>query len=145
MHVLLPIANEVTCCGANLKTWDVWGNFSFFHIAWNGFRAYQPCFIQCGSCFCGTESDPYMKTWRLMSGDFINAPILFNAMVIIIRAALPVFIYVCRYCHVLGWLIDGFWIGWLDLLHLIHSQLGTTGNTALSLYYTLCSSPLHTH
>jgi hypothetical protein len=37
------------------------------------------------------------------------------------------------------------WIGWLDLLHLIHSQLGTIGNIALSLIYTLCSSPLHTH
>jgi hypothetical protein len=32
-----------------------------------------------------------------------------------------------------------------DSLHLIHSQLGTTGNTALSLIYTLYSSPLHTH
>jgi hypothetical protein len=42
-------------------------------------------------------------------------------------------------------LYDGFWVGWLDLLHLIHSQLGNTGNTALSLFYTLCSSPLHTH
>jgi hypothetical protein len=29
--------------------------------------------------------------------------------------------------------------------HLIRSQLGTTGNTALSLIYTLHSSPLHTH
>jgi hypothetical protein len=28
---------------------------------------------------------------------------------------------------------------------LIHSQLETTGNTALSLIYTLYSSPLHTH
>jgi hypothetical protein len=33
---------------------------------------------------------------------------------------------------------------WLDLLHLIHSQLGTRGNTELSPFYTLCSSPLHT-
>jgi hypothetical protein len=33
------------------------------------------------------------------------------------------------------------WIYW----HLIHSQLGTTANTALSLIYTLYSSPLHTH
>jgi hypothetical protein len=33
----------------------------------------------------------------------------------------------------------------LDLLHLIQSQLGTIGNTALSLIYTLYSSPLHTH
>jgi hypothetical protein len=32
---------------------------------------------------------------------------------------------------------NGFWIGWLDLLHLIYSQLGTTGNTALSLFYTM--------
>jgi hypothetical protein len=38
-----------------------------------------------------------------------------------------------------------FWIEWLDLLHLIHSQIGTTGNTALSLIHTLPSSPLHTH
>jgi hypothetical protein len=33
----------------------------------------------------------------------------------------------------------------LDLLHHIHSQIGITGNTALSLFYTLSSSPLHTH
>jgi hypothetical protein len=33
----------------------------------------------------------------------------------------------------------------LDLLQLMHSQLGTTGNRALSLIYTLYSSPLHTH
>jgi hypothetical protein len=30
------------------------------------------------------------------------------------------------------------------ILHLIDSQLGTTDNTALSLFYTLYSSPLHT-
>jgi hypothetical protein len=29
--------------------------------------------------------------------------------------------------------------------HIIYSQLGTTGNTVLSLIYTLYSSPLHTH
>jgi hypothetical protein len=29
--------------------------------------------------------------------------------------------------------------------HLIHLQLGTTGNTALSLIYTHYSSPLHSH
>jgi hypothetical protein len=36
-----------------------------------------------------------------------------------------------------------FWIGRLDLLHLIHSQLGTTGNIALSLLYTFNCSLLH--
>jgi hypothetical protein len=55
-----------------------------------------------------------------------------------------------------GWLIlssvvvtyrggGGSWFGWLDLLHLIHSQPGTAGNTALSLIYTLYRSPLLTH
>jgi hypothetical protein len=42
--------------------------------------------------------------------------------------------------------IDVFWIGWLDLLHLIHSHnSGLQVNTALSLLYTHYSSPLHTH
>jgi hypothetical protein len=34
-------------------------------------------------------------------------------------------------------LYDGFWIGWLDLLTLIHSQLGTTGNySAIAILHT---------
>jgi hypothetical protein len=40
-----------------------------------------------------------------------------------------------------GVTIDGVWIGLLDLLHLIHSQLGTTANTGLLLIYTLNGSP----
>jgi hypothetical protein len=39
----------------------------------------------------------------------------------------------------------GFWIGCVDLMHLIYSQFETTSNTALSLFYTHYSSPLHTH
>lgn len=40
---------------------------------------------------------------------------------------------------------DGHSIGWLHLLTLIHSQIWTISNTALSLCYALCSSSLHTH
>jgi hypothetical protein len=52
-----------------------------------------------------------------------------------------------RYCHVYFgsvWLLDGIWIGCLDLLH-IYNQLITSRNKALSLIYTQYSSPLHTH
>jgi hypothetical protein len=44
-----------------------------------------------------------------------------------------------------GDLKDRFWIGWWDLLQLIYLQLGITGDTALSLFDTLSSSPSHTH
>jgi hypothetical protein len=40
----------------------------------------------------------------------------------------------------------GFWIGWLDLLNLIHWHSSRLqANTALWLFYTLSTSPLHTH
>jgi hypothetical protein len=46
----------------------------------------------------------------------------------------------CKGC---AWLIDGFWIGWSDLLapYTLHLELQTV--TAPSLIYTLYSSPLH--
>jgi hypothetical protein len=38
------------------------------------------------------------------------------------------------------------WTGWLDLLTpFTFTQFGTADNTALSLFYTLYSLPLHTH
>jgi hypothetical protein len=41
---------------------------------------------------------------------------------------------------------NGLWIGWLDLLTPYRvTQFGTAGNTELSLFYRLYSSPLHTH
>jgi hypothetical protein len=42
-----------------------------------------------------------------------------------------------------AWLLDRVWIGCLDLLH-IYTQLNSS-NIALSLIYTLESSPLYTH
>jgi hypothetical protein len=33
----------------------------------------------------------------------------------------------------------------IGFIHLIHSQIGTAGNTALSVIYTLYSSPFYTH
>jgi hypothetical protein len=54
-------------------------------------------------------------------------------------------LYVLVLPCVQGDLQTAFWIGWLDLLHRVHSQLGTTGNKALPLIYTLHSSPLYTH
>jgi hypothetical protein len=40
---------------------------------------------------------------------------------------------------------NGFWIGWLELLHLIHSHSsGLQAIIALLLFYTLSSPPLHT-
>jgi hypothetical protein len=45
-----------------------------------------------------------------------------------------------------GWLIDGVSIGWSGLLHVIHSHnSGLQVITALSLFYTISSSPLHTY
>jgi hypothetical protein len=40
---------------------------------------------------------------------------------------------------------NGIYFGWLDLLSLLLQSLLITINTALSLFYTLSSSPLHTH
>jgi hypothetical protein len=56
------------------------------------------------------------------------------------------FILISKYCHDvtvtykrgLGWM-TGF------IAPYTFTQFGTTGNTALSLFYTLSSSPLHTH
>jgi hypothetical protein len=47
--------------------------------------------------------------------------------------------------HMLGWLLTGFWIGWLDLSAPYSHNSGLQAVTALSLFYTLYSSPLHTH
>jgi hypothetical protein len=45
----------------------------------------------------------------------------------------------------LGLIVSTIWIGWLDsLTHYTFTQLETTGDTTLSLFYTLYSSPLHT-
>jgi hypothetical protein len=43
-----------------------------------------------------------------------------------------------------AWLIDGFWIGWLDLLT-AYTQLGTTGNYSAIAATTLYILPFHTH
>jgi hypothetical protein len=52
------------------------------------------------------------------------------------------------YCHVNGGTRDGnngFWFGWLDLLAFQLQVLLITLITALSLIYTIYSSPLHKH
>jgi hypothetical protein len=54
----------------------------------------------------------------------------------------------CTYFHVYGGTRDennGSWFGLLDLLAIRLEFLLITVNTALSLIYTIYSSPLHTH
>jgi hypothetical protein len=52
---------------------------------------------------------------------------------------------ILTYRHVYLWLQTGFWIGWLDLLTPYTHNSELQAITALSLIYTLQSSPLHTH
>jgi hypothetical protein len=48
-------------------------------------------------------------------------------------------------CRIFAWLIDGFRIGWLDLLTSYSHNSGLQEIMGLPLIYTLYSSPLHTH
>jgi hypothetical protein len=127
----------------HLKTRDIWRIFLYFHIAWNGFRAKGSCLIQFGSFFCRTENDQYLKTWRLMSGDFLNAPIHCNAIVIITRVASPVFIYVYRYFYVLGWHIRV--LDWMIgfIASSTFTEFGNTGNYSIAILHTFHFTVAH--
>jgi hypothetical protein len=88
------------------------------------------------------EQNRYLKTENFKFSHFWQLSVKRLNFIPLIRH----WIFFCyKYCHVLGWLLDGFWIRWLYLLTPYTHYFELQAVTALSLIYTLYSSPLHTH
>jgi hypothetical protein len=117
-------------------------NFTEYFFSVHGRLLYRRPFfsvIMIALLFSAIYLCQLLHMWLMMNEDILLCSQLFEVF----------FTVACNnfysYCHVQGWLWTGFWSRLLHLLHLIHSQLRTTGNySAIAHQYTLQFTVTHT-